>query len=396
MRRLLVFTAAIVFFDVAFYAAIAPLLPDYADEFGLSHAEAGVLAASYAAGTLAASLPAGFVAGRVGPRRTVIAGLLLLGVSSIVFGFAGSVLLLDAARFTQGISGALIWSGALTWLIGSTPPERRGSVIGTALGTAVAGALVGPIFGSVAAEVGTEAAFTGVFALTLALAGIASRLPEVAAPERQALSEVLAAMLSRPIVTATLFVAVPSLMFGAVEVLVPLRIDELGGGHAAIAGGFIAGAALEAGLAPLVGRYSDRVGRRAPFVVGIGICAIAMLAIAAAGALAPILAALILGSLGAGICFTPALTTLSETAESSRLHQGFAAGLSNMAWAAGQTIGAIAGGAAASAAGYEAPSVAIAVLLVLTAAYAYRVLIPPLVRPPGEVMAAEEVRPAEG
>jgi len=402
MRRLLVFTSAIVFFDVAFYAAIAPLLPDYVHEFGLSQAEAGVLAAAYAAGTLAASLPAGFVAGRVGPRRTVISGLLLLGGSSVVFGFAESVALLDGARFAQGISGALIWSGALTWLIGATAPERRGSAIGTALGTAVAGALIGPIFGSVAAEVGTEIVFCSVMALTLVLSVIATTLPEVAAPERQTLGEVVDAMLSRPIVTATLFVAIPSLMFGAVEVLVPLRIDELGGGHAAIAGGFIAGAALEAGLAPLVGRYSDRIGRRVPFVAGIGICSCSMLAIAGANALVPILGALILGSLGAGICFTPALTTLSETAEASRLHQGFAAGLSNMAWAAGQMFGAVAGGAAASAAGYEAPSVAIAVLLVLTAAYAYRVLPPPRVRPPGgtlspeDVLPAEEVRPAEG
>ena len=51
-------------------------------------------------------------------------------------------------------------------------------------------------------------------------------------------------------------------MFGAIEVLVPLRIDALGGGHGVIAAGFIAGAALEAVLAPLAGRFSDRVGRR--------------------------------------------------------------------------------------------------------------------------------------
>jgi MFS family permease len=396
VRRLFLFTSIIVFFDVAFYAAIAPLLPDYVHEFGLSHAEAGILAASYAAGTLVASLPAGFVAGRFGPRRTVIVGLLLLGTSSVVFGLAGSVALLDVARFGQGVSGALIWSGALTWLIAVTPPQRRGSVIGAALGTAVAGALVGPIFGSVAAEVGTGVAFGAVMALAACLAAFAATLPDVSPQERQTLGEVVDAMLSRPVVTATLFVAIPSLMFGAVEVLVPLRIDEFGGGHAAIAGGFIAGAALQAGLAPLVGRYSDRVGRRVPFVVGIGICACAMLGIAAADSLAPVLGALILGALGAGICFTPALTTLSETAESSRLHQGFAAGLSNMAWAAGQTLGAVAGGAAASAAGYDAPSIAIAVLLILTAAYAYRALTPPLVRPPGEVLAAEEVRPAAG
>ena len=381
MRRLLVLASTMVFFDVAFYAAIAPLLPDYVSEFGLSKAEAGILAAAYACGTLLASMPAGLVATRAGPRRTVIGGLLLLGVSSLVFGLANEIVLLDAARFAQGVSGALIWSGALTWLITTAPQERRGSVIGTALGTAVAGALVGPIVGAVAAEVGTGAVFGAVLGIAVLLALFASRLPEAGPPERQPLREVGATILTRPILTATAFVAVPSLMFGAVEVLVPLRIDELGGGHAAIAGGFIAGAALEAALAPIAGRYSDRVGRRIPFVTGIAICAFAMVGIAAAQALGPVLAALIVGCLGAGICFAPALTTLSETADLGGLHQGFAAGLSNMAWAAGQAVGALAGGAAAGAAGYVAPSLVIAALLLFTSAYAYRSLAPPLVQP---------------
>jgi MFS family permease len=381
MRRLLILASTMVFFDVAFYAAIAPLLPDYAAEFDLSKAQAGILAASYAAGTLLASLPAGLVATWAGPRRTVIGGLLLLGCSSLVFGLAHEIVLLDAARFAQGISGALIWSGALTWLITTAPPERRGSVIGTALGTAVAGALVGPVLGAIAAEVGTAAVFSAVLGIALVLAVFASRLPEAGPPERQPLREVAATIVTRPVLTATAFVAVPSLMFGAVEVLVPLRIDELGGGHAAIAGGFIVGAALEAGLAPVVGRYSDRVGRRIPFVIGIGICACAMIGIAVAQALGPVLGALILGSLGAGICFAPALTTLSETADLSGLHQGFAAGLSNMAWAAGQTAGALIGGGVASAAGYAVPSLAIAALLLVTSAYAYRSLAPPMAQP---------------
>jgi MFS family permease len=381
MRRLLILASTMVFFDVAFYAAIAPLLPDYVADFGLSKAEAGILASAYAAGTLLASLPAGLVATRVGPRRTVISGLLLLGGSSLVFGFGNEIMLLDAARFAQGVSGALIWSGALTWLITTAPPERRGSVIGTALGTAVAGALVGPILGAIAAEVGTEAEFGAVMGIALLLAAIAARQPEAGPPEQQSLREVAATIASRPILIATSFVAIPSLMFGVVEVLVPLRIDELGGGHVAIAGGFIAGAALEASLAPIAGRYSDRFGRRAPFVIGIAICAFAMVGIAAAPALAPVLAALILSSLGAGICFAPALTTLSETADTSRLHQGYAAGLSNMAWAAGQTFGALAGGGLASAAGYAVPSLAIAALLLATSAYAYRALVPPLIQP---------------
>jgi MFS family permease len=165
-------------------------------------------------------------------------------------------------------------------------------------------------------------------------------------------------------------------MFGAIEVLVPLRIDALGGGHAVIAAGFIVGAALEAILAPRAGRLSDRVGRRLPYVIGLAICAVAMIAIATVGTLGLVLGALILTSLGAGLCFAPALTLISDVAESSRLHQGFAAGLSNMAWAAGQVIGGIGGGVVASITGNAEPSIAIALLLMLTVAYAFRAMDP--------------------
>ena len=380
MRRLLVLASAMVFFDVVFFSAIAPLLPEYVSELGLSKAQAGVLSASYAAGTLLFSLPAGLLAARVGPRRTVIGGLLLLGFASVAFGFAHTFLLLDAARLVQGGAGALIWSGALTWLVTTSPPERRGSVIGTALGTAVAGALLGPALGALAAEIGTEPVFSAVLVVAVALAFFASRLPEAEAPESQNLREVAETMFSRPIVMATTFVAIPSVMFGAVEVLVPLQIDDLGGGHALIAGGFIAGAALEAVLAPIAGRYSDRAGRRLPFMVGLSICAVAMAAVAIGATMGVVMAGLMLTSLGGGICFTPALTMLSEMAESSRLHQGFAAGLSNMAWAAGQVVGGLAGGGAASIAGNAAPSLAIIALLMGTVFYAFHALAPPPVR----------------
>ncbi|HET7121550.1 MAG TPA: MFS transporter [Solirubrobacterales bacterium] len=376
MRRLLFLASAMIFFDVAFFAAIAPLLPGYVEDLGLTKAEAGVLSAAYAAGTLVGSLPAGFVASRVGPRRTVIGGLLLLGCASVVFGFGNQIYLLDAARFTQGIAGALIWSGAMTWLITSAPDEKRGSIIGTALGTAIAGALLGPALGALAASIGTEPVFGSVLVIALVLSYGAWRLPEVRAPETQRLDEVVATLVSRPVLEAAAFVAVPSVMFGAIEVLVPLRMDALGGGHGLIAGGFIAGAGLEAMLAPLAGRLSDRVGRRMPYVIGLSICAAAMVAIALAATLGAVLGALILTSLGAGLCFAPAMTLISDVAEESRLHQGFASGVSNMAWASGQVIGGVGGGVVASVTGNAAPSFVVAGMLLLTVAYAFQVLEP--------------------
>jgi MFS family permease len=381
MRRLLILASTMVFFDVVFFAAIAPLLPDYVAEFGLSKPQAGILTASYAAGTLLASLPAGLLATRLGPRGTVIGGLLVLGAASLAFGFAGTIFLLDAARFSQGVAGALIWSGALTWLIATAPAERRGSVIGTALGAAVAGALLGPALGALAVEVGTEQVFSAVFGVAFVLAAFAARVPDAETEDCQGLREVVATIASRPILVATAFVAVPSVMFGAVEVLVPLEISELGGGHGMIAGGFIVGAALEAVLAPLAGRLSDRVGRRTPFVVGMSVCAVAMATIALGDTLDLVMAGLIATSLGAGVCFAPALTMLSEMAEASGLHQGYAAGLSNMAWASGQVVGGVAGAGAAGAVGNAAPSLVIVGLLLVTAAYAFRLLAAGVARP---------------
>jgi MFS family permease len=376
MRRLLLLASAMVFLDLTFFTAIAPLLPTYVHELHLSTAQAGILSAAYAAGTLAASLPAGYVASRFGPRRTVIWGLCALGFVSLLFGLLKTAYPLDAARFIQGIAGALIWSGALTWLINSYPEERRGSVIGTALGTAVAGSLLGPVLGALAAQIGTELVFGSVLVVALGLAWIASRFPDTVVRERQPLREVLACMLDRPLVEAAVFVGSPSLMFGAVDVLVPLRINALGGGHALIAIGFIGGAAIESVLAPVAGRLSDRVGRRGPYVLGMAICAVAMVIFAVADSLAVVIFSLLVTSLGSGLCFAPAMTLISDSAEASGLHQGYAVGVTNMAWAAAQVVGGVVGAGVAGVTGDAAPSIAIAILLALTILYAFRSLAP--------------------
>src|SRR5262249_19914490 len=112
------------------------------------------------------------------------------------------------------------------------------------------------------------------------------------------------------------------------------------------------------------------------YVIGMSICAAAMVATAVASVLGAVLGALVLTSLGAGLCFAPALTLLSDLAEASRLHQGFASGMSNMAWALGQVIGAIGGGGVASVTGNAVPLIAIAALLLATVAYALHALAP--------------------
>jgi predicted MFS family arabinose efflux permease len=104
------------------------------------------------------------------------------------------------------------------------------------------------------------------------------------------------------------------------------------------------------------------------------VSAVAMLMIAVAQALGVVVAGLLVLSLGAGLSFTPAIAALSEAAEAARLHEGLAAGLSNIAWAASQVAGSLFGGGVASAVGFAAPNLAIAALLAATAIYASREL----------------------
>jgi MFS family permease len=155
-------------------------------------------------------------------------------------------------------------------------------------------------------------------------------------------------------------------------VLIPLRIHDLGGGAAVVAGGFMAGAAVEASLSAWVGRVSDRVGRARPYFAGMVFCAAALAVLPVPDSLGVVLGLLVALSVGAGLCFAPALAMLSDAADASGLHQGLAAGLINVAWAAGQVLGSIGGGATASAAGDALPCLAVAVMLVGTALAAWQ------------------------
>src|SRR4051794_17425392 len=169
VRKLLFLASAVVLVDTSFYAAITPLLPDLTDQFGLSKAGAGVLAASYPVGTFVGGLPGGWMAARVGVRPTVLFGLTLMTLASVAFAFVDSVLLLDIARFVQGVGGAASWAGAMGWLAGAAPREKRGQLIGSAMGAAIAGALFGPVLGVLADVLGHEVVFCGVGAVGVGL-----------------------------------------------------------------------------------------------------------------------------------------------------------------------------------------------------------------------------------
>ncbi len=349
MRRLLLLVGAIVFVDTMFYAALTPLLPEYADELDLSKAGAGLLSAAYPLGALLGGIPGGLCAARVGVRPTVLVGLAVMAVTTATFGFADSILVLDAARFMQGVASSFSWTASLTWLVAAAPAERRGETIGAAMGAAIFGAFFGPVLGGVASVVGTGPAFASVALLAIGLGVWTLRTPAVPPAEPQPLSRLFGALRDRGVVTSIWFVLLPALLFGVLNVLGPLRLDALGLTAVAIGATWLVSASFEAVLAPAVGRLSDRRGRIVPLRAGLVAAALVTASLPWIGRGWVLAGFIVLAACAYGAFWTPAMSMLADRAEAIGLDYAYGFALINLAWAPGAAAGAALGGAVARA-----------------------------------------------
>ena len=372
VRRLLALVSAIIFVDALLFTALTPLIPVYADEYDLSKAEAGLLVGAYGAGALLGGIPGGLAASRFGPKRAVIGGLILLSVSSFAFAAADSALALGGARFVQGIASTATWAGALAWISATAPRERRGEAIGTAFGAAIFGAILGPAFGGVADLVSIEAAFTIVGLVALAFAALAS-VARSAHPETASLAGLRRAFRDQRFLGGLWLNMLPAMLFGLLIVLTPLALDDAGWSTFAIAAVFFGSGLVEVVLNPLLGRYSDRVGRLLPIRAGLTASVVVALALAVSSEAAIIALLVCAAGISFGSLYTPSMSLTSHRAETAGLAQGLAFGVMNTAWALGELVGPSAGGALADSAGDSAPYLVGAALCALTLVATYRV-----------------------
>ena len=365
MRRLLGLVCAVIFVDAMLFTTLTPLVPDYASEFDLSKTGAGLLVGAFGAGALLGGVPGGLAAARWGAKHAVVGGLVLLAIASFGFALAGTPEALVIARFVQGFSSTITWAGALAWVAGAAPRDRRGQALGTAFGVAIAGAILGPMFGGLAETVGIRSSLLTVGLVALLFALLAVLQPSAHA-ETLTFSGLRNAVHDRRFLGGLWLNTLPAMLFGTLVVLAPLALDDAGWSTLAIATVFFVSGLVEVVINPVLGRVTDRVGRLFP--IRIALAASVVVAAALAAASEPLVIALLVGAaaISFGAMYTPGMALTSHRADSTGLAQGLAFGIMNSAWAIGALAGPSLGGALAELRGDALPYLLGATLCALT------------------------------
>ena len=164
--------------DMVGFGMVVPILGRYADRFGASGFEVGLLFTSFSIAQFFFAPFMGRLSDRIGRKPVIIISLLGTAVGSFVTGAAGTLWLLFLGRFLDGASGASV-SVAQSAITDIAPPEQRARLLGM-LGAAFGvGFVLGPAIGGLAALGGPHVPFyvAGVFALCNAVAAFI-RLPE--------------------------------------------------------------------------------------------------------------------------------------------------------------------------------------------------------------------------
>jgi MFS family permease len=344
VRRLLALSCAIVLVDTIFYAALTPLVPLFEKEFGLSKSAVGILSGAYGAGVLVGSVPGGYLASRAGVRTTALVGLILMSVTSVMFALVDTTWLLVAVRFAGGFGSALSWVAAFTWLVDRAPEGRRAEMIGVMISAAVVGALLGPVLGSVAATVGLLPAFASVAVVGGVIAVWAALEQAPVSSGDISLLPALRTLREPLLLTSLWFIGLSPLLFSALAVLVPLDLNRLGWGAAAVGTVFFVSAIFEAFVHPLLGRWSDRSGYRPPVFAGLltSIGILLLLTWAGNPWLIGLLVVLAAGAFNATL--VPGTALFSRSTEKAGMERAVAFAITNFAWASGYAVGAPVGG----------------------------------------------------
>jgi multidrug resistance protein len=356
--RRAMFVVGLAFFtDMCLYYLLVPLLPQYARELHLNQMQVGVLFGSYAVALLVVTVPLGIMVDRVGRRTPMLLGLAGLFGATLLFAYSRDFTLLIVARSLQGVAGSATWVPGMALLADHFPSEKRGQAMATCFAMANLGVLLGPpLAGFLATHLGAEAPYlfgAGLVAVDFLLRW--AWLEEV--PPRAATKLPMGLLLKdRAVVAFAGALGLGAGLWGLLEATLPLHLDAVHRlGPRGIGLCFTAAAVAHTLTSPLMGRLSDRIGRRRVVIAGC-LCALVVVPLPVLAPTVPaVVASLMAFGAVASLLMSPSSPGVADAVE--RLGgSDFGAGFSilNITYAAGMMVGPYLGSALAQAFGLKA------------------------------------------
>ena len=133
--------------DLVGFGIVLPILPLWAETFGASPVQIGLITASYAVMQLLFAPVWGRLSDRYGRRPIILVSLAGSALSALLIGVAGTLLVVFLARLLQGIAGAS-YAAAQAYVADVTTERERArgmGMIGAAFGL---GFVLGPAIGA--------------------------------------------------------------------------------------------------------------------------------------------------------------------------------------------------------------------------------------------------------
>lgn len=345
-----------------------PVLPLFAHALHASPAEIGwIVIASTIPGILI-SYPAGALSDHLGARRLLLASLVVFASAPLLYLLIDNAWQLMAVRFYHGFATAIFGTVASA-AIAERYTTDRAARLSTYSSVTIVGRSIAPFLGGLLISLASfnavyiACAISGALALGTGLLlpgdAPARRVKEKQPPFWASLATVLR---DRGIVLVSLVEAAQYLVFGAIEAFLALYASSLGIPAWEI--GVILGVQLVSIVfaKPLMGRLSDRVGRRRVIIPGL-------LVGAASVALLPVSSSFIgLSGLSLAFGIGVATVTSSTTALVADLTRdgryGSSMGVMRTVMDVGQSIGPVLTGWMVGVAGYASAFSLLAAILV--------------------------------
>jgi predicted MFS family arabinose efflux permease len=183
---------------------VDPILPALRDQLNASPSQVELLFTSYLVVTAVMMLVTGWVSSRIGAKRTLITGLLLIVIFAGLAGASGSIGEIVGLRAGWGLGNALFIATSLSVIVASASGGFAGAIIlyESALGLGIA---TGPLLGGILGDISWRGPFFGVSVLmAISLTATLVLLPATPAHARpESITEPIRALRHRSLATTS-------------------------------------------------------------------------------------------------------------------------------------------------------------------------------------------------